>query len=348
MKKLYAFYLLLFSITMYAQPNIGMPQDLYACDENENGFATFDLSWNDESALGTLNPEDYTVAYFQTNADAQANANPIPVFYSNTIAYNQTVYVRVSENENSDNFAVADFDLIVTSTFEVENIVSVGYDFTVTLSAPGLYQYTVVAAPAGAPIVLPFAQESNIFTDMPFGQYSLMIENGCVNAVTITFDHMLTAPVGESIQTLIEGQTLADVEVEGENIQWYATETGDNPLAMTTLLVNETTYYAAQSIDGTESTQRLAVTVHLVTLGVNNNQFAALRYYPNPVVNNLSISNTVAIDAIEVYNTLGQQVLTTKPNATGATINFSSFNSGIYFVKIQSGNAQKTIRVIKQ
>jgi len=348
MKKLYAFYLLLFSIAMYAQPNIGMPQDLYACDENENGFATFDLSWNDEPALGNLSPTDYTVSYFQTLADAQANANPIPVFYSNTTAYNQTVYVRVAENNDPDNFAVADFDVIVTSTFEVESIVSNGYDFTVTLSAPGMYQYTVVAAPAGAPIVLPYVQTSDTFVDMPFGLYEFMIENTCGNTIVISFEHTVTAPTGESIQTFIEGQTLADLEVEGENIQWYATETGDTPLAMTTLLVNGTTYYAAQSIDGIESTLRLGVTVNLVTLGVNDNLFAALSYHPNPVVNSLTVSNTVAIDAIEVYNALGQQVLTTKPNATGATVNLSSFNSGIYFLKIHSGAAHKAIRIIKQ
>lgn len=347
MKKLYAFYLLLFSIAMYAQPNIGTPQDLYACDENENGLATFDLSWNDESALGSLNPNDYTVSYFQTNADAQQNVNPIPVFYSNTVPYNQTVYVRVSENENPDNFAVADFNLIVTNNFEVDSIVSVGFDFVITLSIPGTYQYTVVAAPAGAPIVLPFAQESNIFTDMPIGTYELMIENGCGFVVNIVYNHMLTAPVGEAIQTFTEGQTLADLEVEGENIQWYATETGDNPLAMSTPLVNETTYYATQSIDGMESTQRLAVTVNLV-LGVDENKLTTLSYYPNPVVNNLTITNNIQIDEVAVYNALGQHVLITSPGSNEATVNFNLLNSGIYFVKVQSGAAQKTIRIVKQ
>ncbi len=71
------------------------------------------------------------------------------------------------------------------------------------------------------------------------------------------------APLGLEIQAfcLLDSPTLADIEVVGSGIKWYPTETGGTSLPMTTALVNETTYYASQTIAGCESVDRLAVTV---------------------------------------------------------------------------------------
>src|SRR5690606_5480552 len=38
------------------------------------------------------------------------------------------------------------------------------------------------------------------------------------------------APTGEEIQEFVEGQTLADLEVEGENLTWYADDQGTQSL----------------------------------------------------------------------------------------------------------------------
>jgi hypothetical protein len=46
----------------------------------------------------------------------------------------------------------------------------------------------------------------------------------------------------------------------GSNIQWYSASTGGSPLATSTALVNGTTYYASQTVNGVESATRLATT----------------------------------------------------------------------------------------
>jgi len=51
----------------------------------------------------------------------------------------------------------------------------------------------------------------------------------------------------------------------GSNIKWYAASTGGSPLATSTLLVNGTTYYASQTVNGVESATRLAVTATVST-----------------------------------------------------------------------------------
>ena len=59
----------------------------------------------------------------------------------------------------------------------------------------------------------------------------------------------------------LSAQTVANLVATGSNIKWYAASTGGSALATSTALVNATTYYASQTINGVESTARFAVTV---------------------------------------------------------------------------------------
>ena len=73
------------------------------------------------------------------------------------------------------------------------------------------------------------------------------------------------APTGQQNQTFCSGATLAQLAVTGTSIQWYAFATGGAPLPITTPLVNGTTYYASQTVNGLESIARLAVTATVNT-----------------------------------------------------------------------------------
>ena len=73
------------------------------------------------------------------------------------------------------------------------------------------------------------------------------------------------APTGAASQTFCAGVTLAQLSATGTALQWYATPTGGTALPSTTVLVSGTTYYASQTVNGLESTNRLAVTVTLNT-----------------------------------------------------------------------------------
>ena len=71
-------------------------------------------------------------------------------------------------------------------------------------------------------------------------------------------------PTGLTSQTHCEGNTVANLEATGQNIQWYTTPTGGTPLASSEPLVSGT-YYATQTVDGCESQDRFEVTVTLVS-----------------------------------------------------------------------------------
>ncbi|WP_131450747.1 T9SS type A sorting domain-containing protein [Flavobacterium subsaxonicum] len=371
MKKFYAFCLLLFSITMYAQPTIGEPTDLVACDLNGQGFATFDLSSNNPSVLGSLNPADYTVSYHFDQGTLEAGL-ALPNVYLNEVPFEQVIYVKVTENMDTDNYAMATFSLIANpapTLAEYEYLVAYDdnndgiatFDLTTIepvvlepLEEPLLYNisyyttYADASAGTGA-IASPQAYVSSGSTiyyrvqNDTTGCYTI----GSTELVVLPEGYETEEPEGETIQTFIEGQTLEDLEVEGENVQWYENETETVPLPLTTVLVNGTTYYASQTVYNIESTNRLAVTVNLV-LSVADNQLTSLSYYPNPVKDVFTISNTNPIEAVSVVNTLGQQVVSKTINNTNATVDFSLLNSGIYFVQLSSGGSQKTIKVVKE
>jgi hypothetical protein len=68
------------------------------------------------------------------------------------------------------------------------------------------------------------------------------------------------APTGSTSQTFCSGATTAQLNATGTSIQWYASPSGGTALS-NVALVNGSTYYATQTVNGVESTNRLAVTV---------------------------------------------------------------------------------------
>ncbi|SDS24162.1 Por secretion system C-terminal sorting domain-containing protein [Formosa sp. Hel1_31_208] len=87
------------------------------------------------------------------------------------------------------------------------------------------------------------------------------------------------------------------------------------------------------------------------TLSINNvSSNLNVKIYPNPTVNNWIIesSNNQNITSVEVYDILGKEVLSLKPNTTDVTLDASSMKSGIYIAKLSTVNGSKTVKLIKQ
>src|SRR5690606_32521817 len=67
-------------------------------------------------------------------------------------------------------------------------------------------------------------------------------------------------PIGDTSQEVQAGMTLADLQVAGENLQWYADAELTEPLSENHIVENNTTYYVTQTLGGCSS-EALAVTV---------------------------------------------------------------------------------------
>lgn len=71
--------------------------------------------------------------------------------------------------------------------------------------------------------------------------------------------------------------------------------------------------------------------------------------FPNPVADMLTIQGNLPIEQVEVFNQLGQSILTVKENALeNNQIDLSRLGTGIYFVEITSENKTETLRVVKK
>jgi uncharacterized delta-60 repeat protein len=113
------------------------------------------------------------------------------------------------------------------------------------------------------------------------------------------------------------------------------------PAATTTYTVTVT------GINGCIKTDDVIVTVYSSILGLKENDFSNLVAYPNPIKDYYTISNNEEINKVEVYNSLGQLLFSNKYDTSSIKIDFSSLNSGLYFVKIYSENKTATMKTIK-
>jgi len=75
---------------------------------------------------------------------------------------------------------------------------------------------------------------------------------------------------------------------------------------------------------------------------------AALKAYPNPVDNILTISFSDEITAVSIYNLLGQEVIAKTINANEAKVDVSKLSAGTYLVKVYADNQAKTLKIIKR
>ena len=72
------------------------------------------------------------------------------------------------------------------------------------------------------------------------------------------------------------------------------------------------------------------------TEGVNELE-SSLKLYPNPTSGVLNVQGE-GMSSIEVYNTVGQRVMTQEVNGNTAQVNTESLNNGMYFIRIKAND----------
>lgn len=81
------------------------------------------------------------------------------------------------------------------------------------------------------------------------------------------------------------------------------------------------------------------------TSGISKFDTSKVMVYPNPTTDIFNVESELDIKQIEVYNSVGQKVLTT----TQKTINLQSATNGLYFITVTTNNgAQASYKLIKK
>lgn len=89
-------------VTITAPPTATAPPLYLECDPDDDGFTVFNLNSTRAAILNGQSPADFTVYFYASQQDADANNNPVnSVAYANT-SNPQTLYARVVRNTNTD------------------------------------------------------------------------------------------------------------------------------------------------------------------------------------------------------------------------------------------------------
>ncbi|GAK99896.1 hypothetical protein JCM19314_1081 [Nonlabens ulvanivorans] len=102
-----------FDIEIFAQPTANSVNNLEVCDDDFDGFQTFDLSIQTPLILDTQSTADFTVSYHESQADADSGNNPLATTYTNTTAFSENIFARVVNSNETSCVDTTSFDLIV-------------------------------------------------------------------------------------------------------------------------------------------------------------------------------------------------------------------------------------------
>ncbi|MFY7880425.1 MAG: kelch repeat-containing protein [Lacibacter sp.] len=168
---------------------------------------------------------------------------------------------------------------------------------SIKLNATGINaSYNYVWMKDGSELNLPSSPFLNLSES---GSYSLRVtnrSNQCSSQsapVLFTEKELPPTPTGLNQQTFCNDASIEQLNVEGSGIKWYETESAQLPLAAQTKLSNGKSYFATQTNNGCESTDRFEVMVLIKSTN------SPLGQSPQIVCNQGMISNLV-VEGIEL------------------------------------------------
>ena len=134
---------------------------------------------------------------------------------------------------------------------------------------------------------------------------------------------------------------LYDSGGNGLNGLWGYVGTGD--ATFTNINTNETLL----SIDGTVSFS--TKTVNFCVGGATENEIeiaTEMSIYPNPTTGMLNITSNEEIDSVEIFNSVGTAVISSKVAGNNPAIDMSNLPNGMYFVRVYTANGIETVKVV--
>nr|WP_294933833.1 T9SS type B sorting domain-containing protein [uncultured Flavobacterium sp.] len=168
--------------------------------------------------------------------------------------------------------------------------------------------------------------------------YAVKQETNCPEsperlAVTVHIQQTPQVPV-ISNQTFCENDnaTISSLIVSGQNLSWYNTATAGNTLSPATVLQNNVTYYASQTINNCES-ERTAVTVTIIpNQPPTSNSLQSFCIQQNATINNISVTG----QNIQWYDA---------PNGGNLLANTTPLQNGMTYYASQTINGCESTRV---
>lgn len=86
------------------------------------------------------------------------------------------------------------------------------------------------------------------------------------------------------------------------------------------------------------------------SLGVDDFSLNKFKISPNPVTSdfNVELPNAIESAIVEVHDVLGKRLFSSQVTSLSPNVDVTNLNSGIYLVRVSSGDVSQTKRIIKQ
>lgn len=187
------------------------------------------------------------------------------------------------------------------------------------------------------------------------GYYYVAVDtDGCLSdrtKVQVTIYNRPYAPTGNLIQSFNYEAKVSDLKMNEPDILWFNSYEDAlnkvNTLTGTTPLNDGQSYYGVV-IDSNGCPSYATKVEVRITLGINKLDEKYLRYYPNPVNQELTISYKETIKAIEIYSVLGQLVEKQSFESTEVKVDCSRLSAGTYMFHILTDGSSQFIKVVKK
>ena len=218
-----------FQLVVSPLPVANQPNDLMACDDDNDGLLEFDLSLQNAAVLGGQNPDEHSVGYFSSESDATENMNILDLEH---VAFDgEVIFVRV-ENLATGCFAITQFSIVVNPLPD-----TVVEDQVLCLNDPPL----VVSADTGNPsdtYLWSTGATSSEIEIMEVGTYSMTITNafGCTSTSTFNVTESESAVI-DVVET-IDFSDPNNITVTVNGIGDYLYQLNDLPLQTSNVFVN--------------------------------------------------------------------------------------------------------------
>jgi len=320
--------------------------------EGEYGLSSHTLRiWVDWNKNGTF--EDSEIVYTKYSADA----TQIGFFEisENTLAGDYRLRMRSRWNENVPQ-ACTENGLGQVVDFTLNVIICPNISMPIGETTQQFTENQTIADLVVNGDNLVWYSDENLTTTLPTttelvhnATYYVVNESGnCKSsalAITvINCQNIVSTPTGEENQNFNNGQTIANLVVNGDNLVWYSDEFFTDIISDSQELVNNTTYYVRSELDGCVS-DVLEITV-TQTVSLSDFDIYGFSYYPNPVNDVLHFSSNSPIEKVTISNMLGQTI-NINTNSGNKSLDLSDLSNGNYFVKITIEGISKTIKIIK-
>ncbi len=293
-------------------PPITQPNNLFINEGDGDGFAIFDLTVNIPVMLAGLNASDFEVSFYVTEIDSQNDTNRLlnTTTFLNT-SNPQTIYVRV-ENVSTGCYVVTSFEILTDETApdaDGDGIANEDEDIN---------------------------NNGNLNDDDTDGDgIPNYLDNDDDGDSVLTLDE--TTGIGAGV-----APSYVYIDTDGDTIENYLDNDDDGD---GTLTIDEDYNNNGTPIDDDTNANNIPDFLDdEVFLAVNSFGFNDLELYPNPTSESFTVqsSQLVSETTISLYDIQGKVLISEKmqPQNGTLTMDVSSLENGVYFVRISSeGNS---------